>query len=288
MNKVMASSFLHSQHLTYIFQKKVEKLLVHRMFSHPFFSYLRDLSKRGMTSTQFHVYRDNYLFRTFNTIPSLSCVLIKAAYHCDFATLASVGRNLYEETGEGISKQSHSFLLDQSHNIHGELVFSLDSLSLKDIHQSSLILDETYYFADEQKKLYTSSHYGEVLGVMFGQEMAAESMLRTFYQTLFLPYTKYYSGSKFEDVQAYFLCHLNGTEERHGQDAREAAFHFCQTEQDIDIVLKAANAFLEIQAKLWDGLLMAFFESANQGSFVPAISIDKGSNRVFFDLHSSF
>ncbi|MBY0461722.1 MAG: iron-containing redox enzyme family protein [Alphaproteobacteria bacterium] len=280
MNEMMSSSLLYSQHLKYIFQKRLEKILVHRVFSHPFFSYLRDLSKRGMTAKQFYIYRDNYLFRTFNTIPSLSYVLIKAAHHCDFRTLASVGRNLYEETGGGISKESHSFLLDHSHNTHGEIVFCLESLPLKNIHQSSVILDETYYFVEEQQKLYTSSHYGEVLGAMFGQEMAADSMLRVFYQTLFLPYKRYYSDGKFEDVQEYFLCHLNGVEARHGQDAREAAFRFCQNEQDVEIVLKATNAFLDIQASLWDGLLMTFFESANDGVFVPVMFTNETLHNV--------
>lgn len=276
MNKgrvVVPSPLPNSYYLKCIFQRRLEKLLVHSIFSNPLFSYLYELSKKGFTAKQFHIYRDNFFFRTLNTIPSLSHVLIKAAYHCDFRTLASVGRNLYEETGEGEANNSHSSLLECSYNTHGKIVFSLEPIPLQNVSQSTFILEETHYFVVEQRKLYTSANYGVALGAMLGQEMAADNMLRVFYETLFLPYKGYYRSNKFKDVELYFLCHLNGVEARHGQDARKAALHFCRNEEDIELVLNAAENFLDIQALLWDGFFNAMKKAEDNGISVPVCSI---------------
>jgi hypothetical protein len=253
----------------------------HRALHHPYFDYLIAKAQTGVTAAQFDMHRANYFCRTRETIPSVARVVVAAAQNNDAQTLASAGKNLYEETGEGNHSLAHSLLLERSHNIHGAHIFGLPPLSLKESPHSTLLIPEVHEFVAKQTKLYTSPSYATVLGTGFAHEYAADAMLTQFYRSLFLPYKNHYNNGLFDAVAKYFLVHIGGVEERHAQDAKEALLRACKVGKDLDAVREGAFGFLDIQAKLWDGLLIAFEKAGKIGPIIhPIPQEDKSRSHV--------
>ncbi|MCA0458775.1 MAG: hypothetical protein LCI00_32785 [Chloroflexi bacterium] len=225
--------------------------------SSAFFDYLSNQSIIGFTPTQFAIYRDNFFYRTINTIPSITKVLLAAAYHEDIETLADAGKNLFDETGSGNHSMVHSSLLVTSHNVHAKKVFGLKPISLIDAQTSIHILDVAKAFCEKQRMLYENSSYPIVLAASYAQETAATSMLTTFYEHFFCSYKGFYSQKEFETLTIYFSCHINGVEKDHAEKAQRALLRACNTKSDIEFVLWSVNTFLRAQSDLWNGLLRA-------------------------------
>ena len=234
--------------------RPIQRVMLKVDVASPLFVYCSSLS-RGLNSTQFHVFRDNYLLRTRNTIPSVAKVALAAARHRDYPTLSSIARNLYEETGEGVAKDSHTELLTDCFNTHGRVVFDLPPVSLDEVNNSPVLLPETYTFLRQQDALYESEDYLSVLAASYAQELAADGMLRAIRDSLFLPYRSRYTGpDDWQRVSRYFDVHLNGLEEAHGEMARKAVEDNCKSEKDHINADNAAQAFLIAQSTLWGAL----------------------------------
>jgi hypothetical protein len=95
----------------------------HPANNHEFFKYLEDLAKQGITPEQFLVYRDNFFYRTDKTFLLLAIHAAKAINNHDYRALANVGRNFADEAGHGDLEAVHLKLLEEGHNLHGQIVF---------------------------------------------------------------------------------------------------------------------------------------------------------------------
>jgi len=98
-----------SHKLTTSFQKQYNDLADHRAISHPLFSFLEKQSTKSLNPLQFQAIRDNYIYRTLNTIPCIAHALIAAVKNLDYRAISLLGKNLSEETGEGKMEQAHVF-----------------------------------------------------------------------------------------------------------------------------------------------------------------------------------
>lgn len=250
-----------------------EILKNHQAIKSPFFDYLKNSTKTGVTPLQYRLYRDNYMYRTSQTIISVANTVIAAAKNQDMETLATAGQNLYEESGMGIGLNSHLRLLSISHNLHGQSVFNLDPIDLKDVSLSPYILPETRNFIKVAEKLYTHKNYLTVLGASYAQENAAVYMINDFYQSLFLPYKNFYDELEFYKISQYFHDHLCGVEENHAYNASLSIEKNCKTEKDVEQGVKGCIEFLEVQSQLWNSLHQAMKKAEGEGN---KISIKKG------------
>lgn len=219
--------------------------------SNVLFQYLAERAKVNWTPAQFIVYRDNYFFRTYETIECVAKVIISAKRHEDYITLRSAGSNCYEESGSNIAHKSHPELLLYSHNNHSERIFGVKGISLSESATSPNILEETREFRKIQKALYESSNHIEVLAVNYAQEEAAKAMLQIFREAFFEPYRHSYSNKEFNDITEYFSCHLNGLEERHADEAKYCLFKRCNTAKDLEIAVASISKILSAQRKMW-------------------------------------
>ncbi len=236
------------------FQTQYDDLKNHRAIQHPLFSFLEKQSIGSLNSLQFQAIRDNYIYRTLNTIPCIAYALIAAVKNLDYEAIALLGKNLSEETGEGKAEQSHVFLLLFSFNEHGQRIFYLPPIHHEELDFSPFILQGVRSFTAKQKELYQSATYPLVIGANMGQELAAESMLQSFYQSLFVPYQSFYTSSDYLRVSKYFDCHLDGTEKQHALDTYQIAARLSECPDNSALVLEGATRFLDLQAMLWDGL----------------------------------
>jgi hypothetical protein len=241
----------------------------HRAINHPLFQYLKSCSEEGFTPMQYQIYRENYFFRTFYTIPSIASLVAAAANNADIETLITAGENLYEELGSGNPNKIHSILMLSSHNFHGMRVFGLPSISIKKIPHLSFIIDEAKMFTKKEQELYTSSNYSVTLGAAVAHEMAANSMLINFYESFFLPYKNYYSCKEFYNLSEYFLVHICGLEENHAQNARLAAKKWATDKKNLNDIGCGSVDFLSIQEALWDGLYLKIENASVEGEKIP-------------------
>jgi hypothetical protein len=252
-----------------IFESYDKKLKSHRAINHDLFNYLNKKRNIGFTQGQYKTYRDNFLLRTFNTISSVAKVVIAAAKYIDYPTLAEIGKNLYQETGEGNYENSHLYLLEKSHNVHGQKIFNLPPISLVNVSNSEFVVTHNKEFLDVQNRLYENDSYLIVLGASYAHESAAESMLGQFESSLFDIYSGYYDETEYKTLCKYFSVHLNGVEHEHGVNAKKALLRICRTEENLKLVFNAANAFLDAQAHLWDGMLLKIREFEHETTVKP-------------------
>jgi len=199
----------------------------------------------------FELFRVNYFHRTRNTIPSLSRLLMSSLERADFLTASLIGQNIYEETGEGDSLNSHIHLLEQCFNQHGSRVFNLPEIKIIDSEEHPLLTTAAKKFILEQNKAYSNSQYSNVLAVSYAQETVANRMLKKILEVFFVPYQHYYSGEEFSDLTEYFNCHINGLEERHALDMRDSLIRNCQNVRQWQEANDQVTSFLNAQLKLW-------------------------------------
>lgn len=228
-----------------------DELDKYRKTSTVLFQYLQERAKTGFTKSQFEVYRDNYFFRTYQTVVCVAKVVMSAALNADYTTLSSSGKNCYEETGSGVPKKTHPELLLNSHNIHAVRIFGINKISLIDSLQSPNILDKTRAFTKSQMSLYDSKNHIEVLAANYAQEEAATQMLKTFLDCFFEPYRHQYPRKEYEEITEYFTCHLDGLEERHADDAKYCLFQRCKSSDDIGTAVSSISKILSAQGEMW-------------------------------------
>jgi len=186
------------------FDPVIKEFKNHEALNHKFFHYLKERSQYGFNSRQFLIYRDNFLYRTELTIPSVARVIGKAALYGDLQTAANTVSNLSDELGHGDPKKVHSQLLLDSHNVYGEVIFGLDRVKkLKDVEKSKFLLPEVIGYRKNKLEIF-NKHFAYIAGNMFAHELAADGMLDNFRQAFFEPYKGYYSSENYEKLIEYF------------------------------------------------------------------------------------
>ncbi len=240
----------------------------HRALNHTLFEYLKDEARVGYTSRQFDIYRCNFFYRTSNTIPCIARLVAAAAANLDIDTLASAGKNLYEETGSGDPTKAHCYLLETSHNSHANHIFGLDYMSFPDAAVSNLLLPEAVLFEGSIHSLYNHHIYATIVGAAYAHEMAANNMLINFYEGFFVNYRNYYSLPEFYNISEYFLAHITGLENAHAQDAKLVVQRLAVTKNNLQNILQGVFGFLNAQALLWDGIYRELKKSENIGNVI--------------------
>lgn len=241
----------------------------HRAIHHPFFNYIKACAKEGFTPKQYQIYRDNYLYRTMHTIPSIAYLTAAAALNGDIETLSLVGKNLFEECGSGDPKKAHSQLLNFSHNEHGKTVFNLNPIQMVDLQHQPTITKETRQFVKQEKDLYQNKNYCIALGAAYAHETAANSMLTHFYESIFLSYKNHYNLQEFYHIAEYFLIHISGLELVHADIAKYSAQKMDTSKENLKDLAEGCTVFLNSQANLWDGLLRELQLASREGKRVP-------------------
>ncbi|KAB2879747.1 hypothetical protein F9K33_07895 [bacterium] len=256
--------------VTQEFNTSVEEVLKeYKKQSLPLFDYLNQRSQIGFTQNQFQIYRDNYFYRTFRTIPSVCLIVKSAAENEDEAVMKSAGQNLMEELGLINGTTSHSAHLRHSHNIHSERVFKLSPISLRESLSSELVLEKTKEFSRQQAELYASDNYLVVLATNYAQEEVATDMLKSFLSAWFRPYKFLYSLQEYDEVEEYFRCHIDGLEERHAEDAKNSVIKQIKTSQDMNIALTSIRDILVAQSNMWVSLYEGIASQEQTSRLVP-------------------
>lgn len=251
------------------------EFLNHRALNHPFFDFLEEQSKEGVTSKQYEIYRDNFFRRTELTIPSVARFIEKAAMSGDPQAVIDTIRNLNDEGGYGDIKKMHSNLLMKSHNIHGMRVFNVDPIyQISDAGKSpNLVLEVEEYRKSKQESF--DREYPYVAGNTWAHELAADDMLDNFRKTFFEPYQGYYTPEEYDKLTEFFTAHKDDSieggdvEAQHERMARGAAQRACKDSlQNIAEVRAGGLEFLNSQAKLWDGMLREIEKARSQGEII--------------------
>ncbi len=260
-------------------RKKASEILegfyAHPAQNHELFSYLKDLSKEGMTPEQFLVYRDNFFYRTQNTILSVSVHAKKAIDNNDYEALANVAKNFSDEGGHGDPEEVHLKLLEKNHNKHGTIVYGVPPITISDSKNSPFLTDEVRQFRKTQEKLFRSS-YPTMTGCLLAHEAAADQMLINFRNTIFEPYSGYYTESEYKTLMKYYDAHRDDSkeegnvEEQHKEQALLIASNMITASPRAEnLIILGGTKFLQAQSNLWSGLMKKMQESRSHGQKVP-------------------
>lgn len=260
----------------------------HQANHHELFDYLKHLTNtRGLTAEQYVKYRNNFILRTRNTIVSVGSHIGQAARNGDFSAMALISKNFADEAGHGDPQKVHLNLLEESHNIHGERVFCVPYLKIKDADQAQFIIPEVLQFAATQRELFASS-YPKLTGCLSAHEGAADNMLTNFRETIFETYKGYYTAEEFNYVMRYFDEHRDDTkpggdvEAEHERQAISIVAHMIAAdpsrEEEIE---KGGLMFLDAQSNMWSGLQKTLEKSQNRGQLITPLPEFARPSNVF-------
>lgn len=261
-----------------------EEFFEHRALKHPLFAYLSEQSSEGFTAKQFLIYRDNFFRRTQLTIPSIALTVKAAVTYGDFDAAALAFRNLKDEMADGDTKNIHSRLLLESHNIHGMRTFAINPVDkMTDVEKSNVLIPEVEEYRKAKEEIFTKP-YPFVAGNTWAHELAADSMLDHFRKSFFTPYLGLYSEKESAHVMRFFNVHKDDSreggniEQQHEKMAREAVESACvESLNNVEQVREGGLIFLSHQEKLWDGMLRELEKAQHVGKIVkikPAVNLD--------------
>ncbi len=221
------------------------------------------------------MYRDNYFYRTFNTIKSVAQHLTKAVGAQDYDAIAAVSQNFFEEGGNGNPQAVHLRLLEDSHNRLGTIVFGVPEIKLRDAKHSPFLLPEALSFRRTQSQLFSSS-YPTMTGCLLAHERMADDMLINFRKSIFEPNRGYFTESEFKKLVRYYDAHRDDSkdnanvEEQHKEQAlRVVAKLIEENPRTEKLIMDGGIKFLNAQANLWDGLMREMENSKHHGQVVP-------------------
>ena len=250
----------------------------HEANHHKLFAYLEKITSSGvgLTAEQYLVYRDNYFYRTANTILSAMMHAVKAVENHDYAALAGAAQVVRDEGGNGDKTKVHLAYLEDSHNIHGRIVFGIPAITIQEAADSPYLTTASMEFRKTQEKLFKSS-YPVMTGCLLAHEGAADKMLTQFRKTIFEPYSGYYTKKGFELATEYYTAHRNdlieggNVEEQHREQALQiAAEMIAQYPNSKEEILEGGLSFLKAQSDLWQGMMTEMEESKFYGQSVPS------------------
>lgn len=227
----------------------------HDVYSNDYFKSLQD-TRWNRQTYDFH--RANFFHRTEGTVKGIAHVCAQAAAHDDRDTLTLFSFILNEETGYGEAAKCHEVLMENAHNLLGEVEFGLPPLSVKEARVSDLVIPETFAYRERTRELVRGS-YQRMLGVAMALESHADIMLKVC-RTAFRNSNTGLPKSEFvENVEIYFNVHVgdDGVEERHAADAKECVLNNCRTEADVAEIACGAIETLNIQLEMWNAMYKA-------------------------------
>lgn len=262
------------------FKSIAEELKEKYSTDNPFFDYLQDRSKKvGFNAAQFNSLRDNYFYRTLYTIVSVAQAVAKLVAAGDFASVAKAAKNMYEEGGSGKVEDVHLKLLEDCFNTHGQTIFGLLSLRVKDAEHSPYLLDSTKQFRKLQEKILLPEYpYPEMMGRLWAHEDRADKMLQVFQTAFFEAFKGYYPDlESYKKTMRYFEVHRDDSKEggdieaRHARDAEEIAASAIASDpkNGAKLFKKGAEDFFSSQAKMWEALLQDLQKLETHGVKIP-------------------
>ncbi|NBV06733.1 MAG: hypothetical protein EBS06_05815 [Proteobacteria bacterium] len=279
----------------------LEEFQSHPANHHELFKYLEDLAKEGMTPEQYLVYRDNFFYRTSNTVLSVASHATHAVRNHDYQAFVAISRNFSDESGNGNIEGIHLKLLEDGHNFHGKIVFGVPEMTIPNSKNSPFLTPEAINFRKVQERMFRSS-YATMTGCLLAHEDAADEMLNNFKKYIFDPYKGYYTEPEFKKLTEYYTVHRddskeNGNvEEQHKEQALRIASEMIATKPRAEkLILEGGKKFLNIQSDLWNGLMREIENSKFHGPKVipksdflseskkPSTSIKKNSAKKFVD-----
>ena len=239
---------------------------INTLESHPVFDneYFKLLKQRKLTPQLYATHRANFFFRTMATVIGIAHICSNAASEHDQDTLILFSYILNEECGNGQRSHCHELLMEQSHNLYGQLEFELPPLAVKDLEgrrdgkrdekAHSLIIDETKNYRTKINALL-GKNYRTMLGVAYALETHASAMLTNFHDMFGLNRNHMNKEDYQRKVEVYFNCHLDcGVEDRHASDARQCILNNCISTADLSDIIFGIDETLKIQHAMWDGM----------------------------------
>ena len=266
-----------------IFSETESEFKNHPAYNHEIFSTIKEITeKEGINGRQFLIQRDNFLKRTSDTILSVNKTLEAATKEGDSKTVSETALNLYQEGGSGDPKRVHYELMLNSYNKFGGKIFGVpDVKRFKDLDKSSVILEETHQFHKTLKRIYKLSYPG-IIGALFAREMVADDMLEGFREAIFEPYKNYFNKDEYGEIMEYFKEHRDEdrdggkVEQLHGEMAKNSAYRASSMNKEKLKEMRGGGIlFLDVQAKLWDGMLKAIVEAEKYGVKIPPKQVIK-------------
>jgi hypothetical protein len=229
----------------------MEGLENHPVYNNEYFKLLQYSQWNRQT---YELHRANFFYRTELTVKGIAQVCARAALQDDQATLILFAYILNEETGNGSAVHCHEVLMENSHNLYGQVEFDLEPLRVKQAKDSDLIIEATLAYRTRINELLTAS-YHRMLGVVMALESHADKMLQICRTAFRTGRTRLDKPEFVDKVEVYFNAHVgNGVEERHAADARQCVVNNCRTEADMAEIAYGAKETLEIQLKMWKAL----------------------------------
>jgi hypothetical protein len=194
------------------------------------------------------------------TVKAVALVCARAAEQDDLATLNLFSYILNEECGNGQPALCHTVLMENSHNLFGQIAFDLDPLRVTAAKHSPLIIESTKRYRERIQELGRAS-YQRLLGVAMALESHAEVMLSRF-RAAFRAHAECVDRRLFVDeIEVYFNVHLDqGVEQRHASDARECVSRNCRTSDQFAEIAYGAFETLEAQFVMWRDLYQRAIE----------------------------
>lgn len=227
------------------------ELARHPVFINPYFDFLQN--KRWSPDT-YELHRANFFYRTELTVKAIAHVCSRAAAQEDQNTLILFSHVLNEECGNGNPLNCHAVLMEQAHNLFGQVEFALAPLLIKEAKNHPLIIPETQQYREKLQQLITGS-YKCMLGALVFLELHAEKMLQ-YCRTAFRASHRHMDAAEYrKKVEVYFNCHLdNGVEERHAQDARQCVLNNYHNNHDFAEIRYGAEEAAQSQLTMWNAL----------------------------------
>ncbi|MGW2525148.1 iron-containing redox enzyme family protein [Streptomyces sp. NPDC001617] len=230
----------------------MDELERHDVYDNDYFKFLQDTQWNSRT---YDLHRANFFHRTEGTVKGIAHVCAQAAAHDDRDTLTLFSFILNEETGSGEAARCHEVLMENAHNMLGEVEFGLPALRVKEARDSDLVIPETVAYRERTRELVGGS-YQRMLGVAMALESHADTMLQVC-RTAFRNSNTGLPEAEFVDnVEIYFNVHVGdeGVEERHAADARKCVVNNCRTEADVAEIAYGATETLNIQLEMWNAM----------------------------------
>ncbi|MFE2266162.1 iron-containing redox enzyme family protein [Streptomyces griseosporeus] len=241
---------LHDQVVSFM-----DELERHPVYTNDYFKFLQETQWDSHT---YDFHRANFFHRTEGTVKGIAHVCAQAAAHDDRDTLTLFSFILNEEAGYGEPEKCHEVLMENAHNLLGEVEFGLAPIRVKEARDSALVIPETFAYRERTRELVGGS-YQRMLGVAMALEGHADTMLqicRTAFRNANtgLPATEFV-----EKVEIYFNVHVGdeGVEERHAADARKCVLNNVRTEADLAEIAYGATETLDIQLQMWNAMYKA-------------------------------
>lgn len=214
--------------------------------------------EKPLDLNQVEIILANYFARTINTVSRVCdvvCALIDPIRiikdkRYNTAIIDNL-ENLQDELGSHY-KTSHVILLAEWINT---LLTKLGSNNVPiEDHYQKFLTEETILFNKMQKQLYKDDSIQTVVGASLAQELFADHMMKQIYEGYKNYNNLFNSPEEFERSCKYFMVHVDGTEEKHGDLIAEIVSLVCYNEQDEEKIWRSYNIFEEITYNFWNGI----------------------------------